>query len=274
MSFSHVRPPAVAGMFYPDEPEELKSMLSELLKQEVPSDRASAKAPKVLLVPHAGYIYSGRTAARAYASLIPFAAQIQRVVVLGPCHRAAVQGIALPASEAFLTPLGSVRIDQDAIAAIRALPGVCVHPNAHALEHSLEVQLPFLQTVLGDFSLVPLAVGDADIATVSQVIEILWGGPETLFVVSSDLSHYHVYTDANAIDTETIKEILALCAEIVPEQACGAFPLNGMLHVAAQRHLKPRLIERCNSGDTAGDKSRVVGYCSIAFDEDIDRAKH
>jgi len=274
MGRSNIRPPAVAGLFYPGEVEVLDAMLGSLLKLAIDSHPARGRAPKALLVPHAGYIYSGATAARGYAALAPFSEQIHRVVILGPTHRVAVAGIALPASDAFRTPLGTVAIDQEALAAIRDLPGVAFHDNAHAHEHSLEVQLPFLQALLQDFTVLPLAVGHAEPATVSAVIEALWGGPETLFVISSDLSHYHSYEEASALDGETVRRVLSLQPEIHPERACGAYPLNGLLTLARRHHLAPRLIDLCNSGDTAGDRSRVVGYCAIAFDEDEERVLH
>ena len=274
MGRSNIRPPAVAGLFYPNEIEVLDTMLGGLLKLAIESHPARSRPPKALLVPHAGYIYSGATAARGYAALAPFSDQIRRVVILGPCHRVAVSGIALPTSDAFRTPLGTIAVDREALETVRSLPGVSFHDSAHTHEHSLEVQLPFLQALLLDFTVLPLAVGHADPRTVSAVIEALWGGPETLFVVSSDLSHYHSYEDATALDGETVRRVLALQPEIHPEQACGAYPLNGLLALAQQHHLAPRLIDLCNSGDTAGDRSRVVGYCAIAFDEDVERVLH
>ncbi len=274
MGHSNIRPPAVAGLFYPDEPEVLNTTVASLLRLAIESHPPGATPPKVLLVPHAGYVYSGATAARGFASLAPFSAEIRRVVILGPCHRVAVDGIAIPSSQVFSTPLGQVDIDQHAIEAIHTLAGVVVHDAAHRLEHSLEVQLPFLQEVLRDFTVLPLAVGHAAPEMVSAVIEALWGGPETLFVISTDLSHYHRYETAVALDGETVRRLLALQGPIQPDQACGAYPINGLFALARRRHLVPRLIDLCNSGDTAGDRSRVVGYCAIAFDEVGDRVLH
>lgn len=259
---SLARSPAVAGTFYPASPAALAAMVDQLLHE---ADPPPTPRPKALIVPHAGYIYSGRTAARAYAALAPWRQAIRRVVLLGPTHRVAVRGLALPASEIFTTPLGSVRLDLDVMAELVELPQIVVSDAAHAWEHSLEVHLPFLQRALDDFALVPLAVGQATPEAVAEVIERLWGGDETLIVVSSDLSHYLPYARAQQVDRDTCGHILKLAADLRPEQACGAFPANGLL-LAARRHaLAPQLIQLCNSGDTAGDKDRVVGYAAFCF---------
>lgn len=266
---SVVRQPAVAGAFYPGEGQALASTVASLLTAahaETLADATSAP-PKVLIVPHAGYIYSGLMAARAYARLAGVRATVRRVVLLGPVHRVPVRGLALPGAATFVTPLGSVEVDQQAVAELARLRQVVVSPAAHALEHSLEVQLPFLQTVLDDFKLLPLAVGDATPAEVAQVLEALWGGPETLIVISSDLSHYLPYRAAQNIDQDTVERILALRGPLTHEQACGGTPINGLLLAARHHHLQPRLLGLCNSGDTAGDQQRVVGYAAIAFTE-------
>lgn len=266
---SAVRQPAVAGAFYPGQGQTLAGSVASLLaaaRAEMPAGSPGA-APKVLIVPHAGYIYSGPMAARAYARLAAACASIRRVVLLGPVHRVPVRGLALPGAAAFATPLGAIDIDQGAVAALTGLRQVVVSPAAHALEHSLEVQLPFLQTVLDDFKLLPLAVGDATPAEVAQVLEALWGGPETLIVISSDLSHYLPYRAAQNIDQDTVERILALRGPLTHEQACGGTPINGLLLAARHHHLQPQLLGLCNSGDTAGDKQRVVGYAAIAFTE-------
>jgi AmmeMemoRadiSam system protein B len=187
------------------------------------------------------------------------------VVLLGPVHRVPIRGLALPAADAFATPLGTVAVDTDAAARALELPRVQTSEAAHALEHSLEVQLPFLQTVLDDFRIVPFAVGDATAEEVAAVIDSLWGGPETLIVVSSDLSHYHPYAAARQLDRGTAAAILALDSSLDHEQACGATPINGFALCARRRSLFPELIDLRNSGDTAGDKSRVVGYAAFAF---------
>jgi AmmeMemoRadiSam system protein B len=267
-----VRAPAVAGMFYPGANRELAQNLAEMLgaaAHEAP-ERA---VPKAIIAPHAGYIYSGPVAASVYALLAPARSRIRRVVLLGPTHRVAVRGLALPGCEAFATPLGMVRVDEASIEAIRKLPQVVVSAQAHALEHSLEVHVPFLQVVLEQFTLVPLAVGQASAQEVAEVLELLWGGPETLVVVSSDLSHYLGYHDAQALDRVTAKAILALATDLSHEQACGATPVTGLAQVARRRALKPELIDLRNSGDTAGDKNRVVGYASFAYYEPLPDAR-
>jgi hypothetical protein len=227
--------------------------------------------PKALLVPHAGYVYSGPVAAPAYRCIGAGRSSLKRVVLLGPVHRVPIRGLALPAAEAFATPLGTVAVDAAAAAQALELPQVRVSEAAHALEHSLEVQLPFLQTVLDDFRIVPFAVGDATPEEVAQVIDRLWGGPETLIVISSDLSHYHPYAAAQRIDRSTAAAILALDSALDHEQACGATPINGFALCARRHGLQPRLLDLRNSGDTAGDRSRVVGYAAFAF---IDPARN
>ena len=262
---STVRQPAVSGTFYPADASRLRAAVHAYI-DATPFDANDAATIKALAVPHAGYVYSGPIAAAAYARLKQRAGTISRVVLLGPVHRVPVRGLALPGCDAFATPLGDVRIDAGAVAALAGLPQVVTSPRAHLLEHSLEVHLPFLIEALGSFALVPLAVGDATPHEVAAVIERLWGGPETLIVVSTDLSHYHAYDDAQAIDRETADAVLALDATIDHEQACGATPLNGLLLVIRKRGLHARLLDLRNSGDTAGDRSRVVGYASFAFD--------
>jgi AmmeMemoRadiSam system protein B len=257
-----VRPPAVAGTFYPLRPAELSALVDGLLAAAQPH---SAEQPKALIVPHAGYIYSGATAAQAYAALAPWRQTIRRVVLLGPTHRVAVRGLALPDSTAFATPLGEIALDRAAMEQVAALPQVSFSEAAHAFEHSLEVHLPFLQRVLDDFKLVPFAVGHASPEAVAEVLDTLWGGPETLIVVSSDLSHYLPYAMARQIDHDTCRHILQLDDDIHPEQACGAYPANGLLLLARRRGLRAELLQLCNSGDTAGDKERVVGYAAFAF---------
>ena len=259
----HIRPPAVAGAFYPGDATELADTVSSMIK-------GTAVAPvtsKALIVPHAGYVYSGLVAASGYALLAPLSGRIRRVVLLGPAHRVAVHGLAAPVSTSFRTPLGLVPIDREAIESALRLPQVNVGEVAHAHEHSLEVQLPFLQAALGDFSLAPLIVGAASPHEVAEVLELLWGGPETLIVISSDLSHYRPYAEAHRIDENTTDDILNLRILSHHEQACGATPINGLIEVARRKGLRPTLLDLKNSGDTAGDRSRVVGYCAIAFEE-------
>jgi AmmeMemoRadiSam system protein B len=261
-----VRPAAVAGMFYSSDAAELQRHVSGLLR-EVAAPKTPRHAPKAIIAPHAGYIYSGPVAAQVYALLAPARSRIHRVVLLGPTHRVAVHGLALPDADALETPLGLIPVDREAVARLKALPQVVQSAAAHAMEHSLEVQLPFLQTVLEDFKLVPLAVGHATPQEVAAVLDLLWDGPETLIVVSSDLSHFLNYPSAQAIDRRTAEAILELSTDIGHEEACGATPVTGLTLAARQRGLKPQLVDLRNSGDTAGDKSRVVGYGAFAFYE-------
>jgi hypothetical protein len=266
---TRVRPAAVAGMFYPESRAVLGRDVMQLLAG---AKQKQVLRPKAIIVPHAGYIYSGPVAASIYASLSALRDTIKRIVLLGPTHRVAVKGLALPASQAFATPLGIVPVDQQAVAAIADLPQIVVSEAAHAQEHSLEVQLPFLQTVFGDFSLLPMAVGQASPEAVAEVLERIWGDEQTLIVVSSDLSHYLPYAAASETDAQTARHILALDSTIDHQQACGATPVNGLL-LAARRHgLQAQQLDLRNSGDTAGDKARVVGYGAFAFSEAQDDA--
>ncbi len=259
------RKPAVAGTFYPADAEELRGMVRDYLKRAA---QTPGPPPKALIVPHAGYIYSGPVAASAYARLQGARGLIQRVVLLGPSHRVPFRGLAASSAETFLTPLGPVPVDRQALAQALALPQVCLLDEAHAREHSLEVHLPFLQEVLGGFSLVPLAVGEATPEEVGQVLEALWGGPETLIVVSSDLSHYYDYETARKLDLATSRAIEELrFEEIHYEQACGRNPVNGLLWVARRRGMQARTLDLRNSGDTAGPRDEVVGYGAYVLDE-------
>ena len=254
------REAAVAGLFYPGEAATLGHTVAALLA-EAPEDDREAKA---IIVPHAGYPYSGPTAACAYR-LLEGRERIRRVVLLGPAHRVYLQGMALPSVDAFTTPLGDVPIDSDGVQQALELAGTQVSDEAHAAEHSLEVHLPFLQAVLDDFRLVPIVVGVCPAIEVDAVLEALWGGDETLIVVSSDLSHYHAYDDARAIDANTTARIEARDTAIHGEEACGAYALNGLLLAATARGLNVRTLDLRNSGDTAGDKRQVVGYGAYAL---------
>jgi AmmeMemoRadiSam system protein B len=259
-----VRPPAVANLFYPGAARPLAEEISSYLDR--PEETPIAPGfPKAVIVPHAGYVYSGPVAASAYDLLRPARGIVKRVVILGPCHRVPVRGLALPAAKAFETPLGRIPLDEEALRAIRDLPQVVVSAATHAEEHALEVQLPFLQQVLGEFSLVPLVVGDAAPEKVAEVLERLWGGEETAIVISSDLSHYHPYEEARRIDGATVRAILGFDTGISHEQACGATPVTGMLIAAKRKGIAPKLLDCRNSGDTAGEKSSVVGYASFAL---------
>lgn len=259
-----VRPAAVAGSFYPAHPERLRLDLSGLLANApvLPAHRRA----KALIAPHAGYDYSGAVAAQAFARLAGGA--IDRVVLIGPAHYVAFRGIAFPRAEAFATPLGAVRVDENALAASLDVPFVVQNDAAHAPEHALEVELPFLQAVLGPFALVPLLVGEASPAEVAAVLGRLWGGPETLIVVSSDLSHFHDYKTARRKDEATAAAIESgAWAALGPSDACGALAVAGLLIEAERRGLKAHRLALCNSGDVSGTRDRVVGYGSWLFDE-------
>ncbi len=259
-----VRPPAVAGTFYPGSADALRAALRRAFADAVHPGEGD-RVPEALIVPHAGYVYSGPVAASAYARIIPARSTIRRVVLLGPSHRSAVRGLAVSSADAFSTPLGVVPIDAAYRNAVLALPGVGVDDRAHADEHSLEVQLPFLQTVLDEFTLLPLSVGDATVDEVAAVLEALWGGPETLVVVSTDLSHYHHYDDALRLDARTAAAVVAREPGAVDDRdACGAYPLRGLLQVASEHGLTVEQLDLRNSGDTAGDHHRVVGYGAFA----------
>ena len=263
-----VRETFVAGSFYPQSPDELRAAVTGFLSGAAPVD-SGVPAPKAIIAPHAGYVYSGAIAGSAYARLAPAAKTITRVVLAGPSHRVPFQGIATPSVDAFDSPLGAVPMDRAAIAQISALPFVHEMDEAHAMEHSLEVHIPFLQSVLDDFGLVPLVVGYASPEDVATVLEALWGGPETLLVVSSDLSHYKDYHTAQKMDALTGRAIASLDVDGVSEAgACGRRPIRGLLALARRRGMRATMIDLRNSGDTAGPKDRVVGYGSFVFELD------
>jgi len=261
-----VRPAAVAGMFYPGNAPQLAAEVDELL-DGVESFEPQLGVPKALIVPHAGYVYSGPVAARAYHELGAARGVVKRVVLVGPSHYVAGRGLALPNADYFETPLGHIPLDREAMRSLADLRQVVPSDPAHAQEHSLEVQLPFLQRLLGEFSLVPLSAGAATAEEVAEVLGRLWGGPETLIVISTDLSHYHAYDEARRIDGATLARIQALATDLSHDEACGATGLNGFLRLCAEKSLRVLPLAACNSGDTAGGKSRVVGYSSFAVFE-------
>ena len=255
------RPAAVAGMFYPADPATLGRTVADLMATAPGGDDGA----KAIIAPHAGYQYSGPTAACAYRLLEGRRERIRRVVLLGPAHRVYLEGMAVPSVDAFATPLGDVPIDADGVRRALDLPGTRVSDEAHAFEHSLEVHLPFLQAALDEFQLIPIVVGVCPAGQVEAVLDALWGGDETLIVVSSDLSHFHAYDEARDIDARTSARIESRDASLHGEEACGAYAVNGLL-LAAQAHgLRIRTLDVRNSGDTAGDKHRVVGYGAYAL---------
>ena len=260
---TRIRPAAVAGRFYPGDAATLAATVDDALAHAAPSE---GPAPKALLVPHAGYVYSGPIAATGYRTLASVRSTVHRVVLVGPAHAVRVTGVAVSGADAFLTPLGPVPVDAAARAAVLTLPGVSVDDAAHAPEHSLEVHLPFLQRTLDDFTVLPLVVGASDPRTVATVLDTVWGGPETLIVVSSDLSHYHDHETAARRDLATADAIVRGDGDALsPTDACGATPIRGLLLAAAEHGLHARLLDLRTSGDTAGNRSRVVGYGAFGF---------
>jgi AmmeMemoRadiSam system protein B len=261
---TRIRPPAVAGLFYPADPAKLRDVISEYSAQ---APTVAGAPPKAVIVPHAGYIYSGVIAAAAYSQVAHQRGRIRRVVLLGPSHRAYLRGMAVPVAEAFQTPLGMVPVDSELKARALAHDQVIESDAPHASEHSLEVQLPFLQMLFDDFTLLPIALGSAAPPSVAAVLAALWGGGETLVLISSDLSHYLPYDEARSVDARTAAAILRKEPTLSGAQACGCIGINGLTFLARERDARLVEIARCNSGDTAGDRSRVVGYGAFALHE-------
>ncbi len=257
MPQARVRPPAVADMFYPGDPEALLGMVRTALARA----RAAHGSARYLIAPHAGWVYSGEVAASAYRCIPE---NIRRVVLLGPTHRVWTPGMAIPSVDAFATPIGNIPLDRPAMAELARRPEVEVSDAAHREEHCIEVHLPFLQVVLGEFELVPVLVGGASATAVADVIEALDDG-QTLILVSSDLSHYHDYDTARHIDSHTARRIAALDDHLAGEEACGAAAINGLLRYARKQGLGVEVLDLRNSGDTAGPRDRVVGYGSFAL---------
>jgi len=257
------RKAAVSGLFYPDDPATLKMMIADLLGTVNPLPNRF----RAVIAPHAGYIYSGKTAAYAYKPLERLRNQIKRVVLFGPAHRVPFSGIAASSADYFETPLGRIPLDTNAIKELHDRAFIHLLDSPHEQEHSLEVQLPFLQTVLSDFTLVPLVVGDAPATKVTEIIDYFWHDSSTFFLISSDLSHFHDYQLANTIDRQTANAIMAMEPDKINyDHACGRTPVNGLLNFARSHHLKPTLLDLRNSGDTAGDHQRVVGYGAFGFE--------
>ena len=259
----NTRAAAVAGYFYDADADRLRHDVCQLLDAQ---STAIAVLPEALIVPHAGYIYSGPVAGSAYAELAGRSSMIKRVLLLGPSHRVPFEGLAYSAADRFVTPLGAIPVDRRAFDLVSDLPQIRQIEAPFEGEHCLEVQLPFLQLVLDDFRIVPFLVGEAGTDEVAEVLERLWGGAETLIVISSDLSHYLDYDSAKRIDTETSRAIEALRPEAIGyNQACGRNPLNGLLREAQRHGLHARTLDLRSSGDTAGPRTQVVGYGAYAF---------
>ncbi len=263
MRRTDVRPPAVAGTFYPDSPDRCRAQLDALLGH-TPAPTGGG-GPKAVIVPHAGWIYSGPVAASAYATIGPRVHEIERVVVLGPAHTVALEAMAVPASRTWVTPLGEIEIDAEPVRASLACPRVVADDRPHWREHAIEVQLPFLQHLLPGFRLLPVVVGWVPTHDVVGLLDAVWGGEETLVVISTDLSHYHDHATATRLDQRTAAAIVAADgAAVGPEDACGAYPLRGLLARAARNGDPIELLDRRTSADTAGDPDRVVGYGAFA----------
>jgi AmmeMemoRadiSam system protein B len=274
---SGIRRPAVAGVFYPRDPRTLRTVIAECLAQAIRPQAAPNAAdagrparvsmPKALIAPHAGYVYSGPIAASAFSALGDAAHGIERIVLIGPSHFLPFSGLAVSRAKAFETPLGTVPVDDAARRDVLRVPHVVTTDGPHAHEHSLEVQLPFLQVLLGEFRVLPIATGDATAREVAAALECVWGNEETLIVVSSDLSHYLECAAARSVDASTAQSILNCSTDLGAEQACGCVGINGLMHVARKRELEVRLLDLRNSGDTAAGRSRVVGYGAFALYE-------
>jgi len=261
----NIRPAAVAGKFYPAEPSRLGPMVDAFLEQ-APSQ--AAQNPKAVIAPHAGYVFSGPIAGSAFRSWVKPARGIRRIVLLGPSHFVAFPGIALPRAAGFATPLGIARIDGEAVKQLEALSQVRQFQPAHEAEHCLEVELPFLQQLFSDFTIVPLVTGQATEEEVRETVDALWGGEETRFVISSDLSHYHDYETARRMDRSTAAAIEGARSEpLSANEACGHLAIRGFLKAARQRGLGARLLDLRNSGDTAGPRDSVVGYGAFVFEQ-------
>ncbi len=255
-----IRKPAVAGTFYPAKTDALNA---ELDRCWAGRKRVDAPPPKAIIVPHAGYVYSGPVAATAYATLAPLKGKVSRVVLVGPSHRFALYGFAVPEAQIWQTPLGLVPLDNAGSDVLATWPDVTRSDVMHEREHSLEVHVPFLQRALGMFALLPVLVGHTPANRVAALFDQLWGGPETLVVVSTDLSHYHDQAQARQIDDATVASLVALdAAGLQPDQACGAFPVAGLLTHAHKLGLRCRAVDVRTSADTAGEPDRVVGYAS------------
>lgn len=262
-----IRPPAVAGRFYPADPDRLEADIRRYLNDaDAPEDCEDYPLVKAVIAPHAGYPYSGPIAASAYVQLACSDIPVKRFVLLGPAHFVPVRGIAVSGADAFDTPLGRVPVDEDGRTAALSLPGVTIDDDAHAPEHCLEVELPFLQELFLDFTIVPMLVGEATSEEVAAVLEALWGGPETRIVVSSDLSHYHDYATARRLDAETAAAVVALQPDSLREDsACGRAAIAGLLIAARRRGLTAQAVDLRSSGDTGGPRDRVVGYGAFIF---------
>ncbi len=263
-----IRPAAVAGLFYPADPHELRTSIERLLTSAAPLEISIR--PTMVIVPHAGYVYSGPTAASAYRLLEAATDGARRVVLVGPSHFARFAGLATPGIDALVTPLGPVPVDRELTSTAEALIVVAPDPAAHAREHSLEVQLPFLQVVLGEFTTLALATGDVAPEAVTDVLDQTIGAPGVIGVISSDLSHYLDYETACRRDAHTAEAITGLRPQdLTADDACGRTAVQAALLLAQRRGWSCRLLALGNSGDTVGSMGRVVGYGAFAIGPEI-----
>ncbi len=257
-----IRQPAVSGTFYPGFGPALRAAVNRCLPKSSPV----GQVPKALIVPHAGYIYSGPIAGSAYSLLVPGRATVRRVVLIGPSHRVGFTGVAASRVSAFRTPLGDVPVDTRSVDVLLSLPMVRVVESAHAQEHSIEVQLPFLQTALSGFAIVPLLTGSVTADEVARVLQASWDGADTVIIVSTDLTHYLPYDVAAEVDAQTASAVVNLDPDAIgDDSACGHDALRGMLLVARMNGLQVRQLDLRNSGDTAGRRDAVVGYGAFAL---------
>jgi AmmeMemoRadiSam system protein B/AmmeMemoRadiSam system protein A len=257
------QPAAVAGHFYPAVPEELAAGVDGSLARATPLPLA----PKAVIAPHAGHIYSGDIAGSAYRLLSRRKGEIRRAILLGPNHRVPLRGLAISPADAWETPLGSLPVDHAGRAALARLPFVAVTHAPFASEHSLEVHLPFVHRALGEVEILPILVGQAGADQVSAALDLVWGGAETAIIVSSDLSHFHDYATCCTRDSETAQAIERLQPGLIdPYAACGSFAIHGLLHQAQRRDLRVTAVDVRNSGDTRGGRDRVVGYGAFTFE--------
>lgn len=255
------RKPTVAGLFYPSETDNLSKLITDLLNQKPP-----VSFTKMLIVPHAAYQYIGEILAQSYLHLFSRSQQIKTVVLLTPSHHIKFNGIAITSKDCYLTPFGEVIIDSDAMMTLLNFPQVVMFDDAHIKEHSIEIHLPFLQTILPSFSLVPLIIGETNSYNILEILEKLWEQEETLIIASMNLSHYQTYNIAQELDQRTSQAIESLhWQSLQTNQICNIHLISSLLQLAHQKSLTPKTIKVCNSGDLTGIKNRVVGYGAFIF---------
>jgi len=260
------RQASVAGSFYPKNPAQLKKTLTNLFNANEDLNIDFQTPVKAIIAPHAGYIYSGPIAAKAYSLVSTCIKGKNKITIIGPSHFVPFNGIALSTAEFFETPLGKIKVDHHAYELINRIPEVIYLDEAHAREHSIEVHLPFIQYLKKDVRIIPLAVGQTSYQKVAKVLEKFCEEKDNLIIISSDLSHYHAYGYAQKYDLQTALKIENYkCSQLGPNEACGYLAIAGLLKMAKDRKYKIKRIDLCNSGDTSGSKDTVVGYGSWFF---------